>query len=483
MSRGIPAINEDVFAKCQVYTPDDIVQHMLDMANYKRGLMGKPVLESSFGDGSILAPIVERYINDAVRSNYSTEQVRLGLQRDIVGYEIDDKLISQVHFRLDAIAEKYGVYDVRWNLLNEDSLCIDTKKKFKYIIGNPPYLEAKAIRTEVRNQLRASFESCKRGKFDYCYAFLEKGLSLLSEDGVMVQLVPSSIMSNLSAQSLRNLLLDGIAEVVTFSSGNVFDSALVSPCIIRYEKGAANDCIAIAHWNKAKQLFPKPHKDTNWTSVYASANPTGTRFGDFFSASMPIATLCNDAFLLHEDEIVEEALMRKAACPRQLRAGKEMNIIFPYLVEVDGTIRHIGSSQFEESFPLAANHLSRHKSKLASRKSDQSAQWFEYGRSQGIALVDSNTKLMLSTVISDHVNVYEIPEGVVPYGGIVISSKQDASLELAKSVLTSDEFLAYARAVGTKVSGSSVRITSRQINNYRYNVPKDSSHDEEKDIV
>ena len=476
MSRGIPTINEGVFAKCQVNTPPNIACRMLDMAGYTYDLMGKPILEISFGDGSLLAPIVHRYIKDGLRSNRTIEEIRLGLHEDIVGYEIDEALVYQTRLRLDAIAKQYGIDEVSWNLNNEDSLHIDIANKYKFIIGNPPYLESKAMRPEVRDWLRKTFESCKRGKFDYCYAFLEKGLSLLDEDGVMVQLVPSSILSILSARLLRNMLLDGVTEITSFQSGNVFEHVLVSPCVIRYEKGADSNRITMSDWEGSSQDYPKAKENEDWTSVYADANLQGRRFGDKYVASMPVATLCNDAFLLREDEDTEEALVRKAACPRQLKAGTKLNIIFPYLVDDDGTIRRIDSGAFEETFPRTAEHLSHYRTRLEQRKSDLRAEWFEYGRSQGIAHIDDGTRLMLSTVISNRVYVYEIPKGVVPYGGIVISPKQGASLEHAKDVLKSDEFLSYARTVGTKVSGSSVRITSRHINDYRYTDHEDTGH-------
>ena len=43
--------------KCQKFTPLNIVDDMLDMAEYTTNLMGKKVLENSFGSGHILKSI------------------------------------------------------------------------------------------------------------------------------------------------------------------------------------------------------------------------------------------------------------------------------------------------------------------------------------------------------------------------------------------------------------------------------------------
>jgi len=40
--------------KCQVFTPSDYVEKLLDSVGYKRGLYGKRILENSCGDGNIL---------------------------------------------------------------------------------------------------------------------------------------------------------------------------------------------------------------------------------------------------------------------------------------------------------------------------------------------------------------------------------------------------------------------------------------------
>ena len=52
--------------KCQHFTPDDIVASMLDLADYHDNLIGKAVLENSFGSGNILKAIVKRYIEYAL---------------------------------------------------------------------------------------------------------------------------------------------------------------------------------------------------------------------------------------------------------------------------------------------------------------------------------------------------------------------------------------------------------------------------------
>ena len=57
-------IENEKIKKCQIFTPDDIVDGMLNHLGYSDHLYGKTVLESSCGNGQFLKEIVIRYIKD-----------------------------------------------------------------------------------------------------------------------------------------------------------------------------------------------------------------------------------------------------------------------------------------------------------------------------------------------------------------------------------------------------------------------------------
>ena len=76
--------NPKIKAKCQIFTPNDIVEKMLDMAGYNIHLWGKKVLENSCGDGQILAAVVKRYIEASKNQRISKKKIKEGLESDIV---------------------------------------------------------------------------------------------------------------------------------------------------------------------------------------------------------------------------------------------------------------------------------------------------------------------------------------------------------------------------------------------------------------
>ena len=116
---------------------------------------------------------------------------------------------------------------------------------------------------------------------------------------------------------------------------------------------------------------------------------------------------------------------------------------------------------------MCFDYLSKYKPILDKRASDAGAQWFEYGRRQGLNTVEKK-KLILSTVITNRVHVYEIDCSTVVYAGITITCEDDKSLAKAREILESPDFFKYVNKIGTNVSGSSIRITAKDVNSFCY---------------
>lgn len=80
--------------KCQKFTPSALVDTMLNLVNYNADLMGKTILENSFGSGNIIKAIVVRYIESAIAAGIDPLSISAGLAQDIYGIELD-KILSR----------------------------------------------------------------------------------------------------------------------------------------------------------------------------------------------------------------------------------------------------------------------------------------------------------------------------------------------------------------------------------------------------
>ncbi len=467
--------------KFQIFTPTNIVRQMLDLADYRHRLVGKKVLENCCGNGNFLIQIVERYIKDAMREGFSKENIALGLEHDIVAYEIDKELIEYCKKQLNNIAFKYGLRTIHWNIMWGDFLDENICGQFDFIIGNPPYIAYQDLPDNERKKLKKTFSTCEKGKFDYSYAFIEKSFDMLAHRGKLVYIIPSNIFKNVYAEELRKLIKNDLITVVDFPQDRVFSDVLVSPAIIVVEKDAKSDTMTYTKVVDKKSTTKCVSKDTlidKW--VFDIINLTGKKVGSYFKVSNSIATLCNRVFVLKDGHFdanffyfgenkIEASILRKATSPKSKRyaQGRREFIIFPYRYNEDGQLFHYEDKEFQEKFPYTVQYLEKHKMELRERDSDKSTKWFEYGRSQALQYMNQKM-IMLSSVISEDTKAYLLSEGEIPYAGIYIIPTGEISLESLLIELNSDNFKRYVSSVGVSVSGSSKRITTKDIENYEF---------------
>ena len=150
-----------------------------------------------------------------------------------------------------------------------------------------------------------------------------------------------------------------------------------------------------------------------------------------------------------------------------MRYGKNEYIIFPYFYDDDGLV-HLSNKEFKDRFPHAFSHLKHFEDELNKRRKDQNAKWFEYGRTQALAHL-TQEKLLISTVITNDVDVYTLNQETIPYCGIYITRKGDHyNLEDARSILQSQKFKDYVQGLGVSISGKSKRITCKDVNAFTF---------------
>ncbi len=469
--------------KCQVFTPENYVKKLLDSIGYTKNLQGKKILENSCGDGNILVAIVQRYIDDGILNGLSEEEIRLGLSRDIYGIEIDQKQYEKCIKNLNGVLRKNSIKDVEWQVFNTDYLRWNENMIFEFIVGNPPYITYSELKKEEQRYVKENFITCQKGKFDYCYAFIEKGIQSLTQDGKMAYLIPSSIFKTVFGMNLRNFMKPYITSVDDYTQEKVFDEALVKSAIMVLDMQRENNVLYYRDVTLGTELeIPTGQLADKW--FFTTDMIRGERrFGDYYKVSHVVATLLNEAYVLSEKEyeemekgvlcknhLIEAAVVKGTATPRTLRYGKSEKIIFPYTYSTEGKLIRFEDQEFEKKYPGAAAYLNEFREKLDKRKKDTIAKWYEYGRSQALAGLNRE-KLLVSTVITENVEVYKLEKECIPYAGMYIVAREgnlEYTLDDAMRILRSEEFKQYVADVGIHISGSSLRITSKDIENYTF---------------
>lgn len=381
----------------QIFTPEQYVEDMLDRIGYVKNLTGKTVLENSCGQGNILVPIVRRYIKDAKMQGLSNEHIAQSLSRDLIGFEVNREQREKCIEHLNEICSLNGISNVAWNIRGEDFLAYNAGEiKASFIVGNPPYITYHDMTEEERQYLREHYEVCRKGRFDYCYAFIEAGINALKTDGKMIYLIPFSIFRNRYAKEIRNLIIDRITEIVDFSGQKVFPGITCSVAFLLYEKENNNDKVLYEQNETGiKRIIPKSHlRENNKKWIFQKVDDGKEQFGKYFNIQNSVATLLNEAFLImptNEDERffyvlrqkVEKGICLKAISTKseKKKSAEQQYIIFPYNREGKEICRY-EEQEFRRLYPYAYKYMEQFKRKLKNRKSDKHAQWFEYGRSQ-----------------------------------------------------------------------------------------------------
>lgn len=468
--------------KCQVFTPNDYVEKLLDSVGYTINLYGKKILENSCGDGNILLVIVKRYLEDCKRKRFNRKKIIFGLQHDIYGVELDAEQYNKCISRLNELLCIYGIEPLDWNITNEDYLRKEDNRLYDYIVGNPPYVTYNDINKVDRVFLKDNFDSCNKGKFDYCYAFVEKGIKSLAQGGKLAYLIPSSIFKTVFGNKLREIIQPHISQILDFTQEKMFDKALVKSAIMVIDKEYYEGNINYVNSGVGINLVLDKNKlGKKW--FFDTGNMRGSqRFGDYFKVSHVVATLLNKAFILKEGDyvetkeyfesnnhLIEKAVVKSTATPRTKRYKKQEKIIFPYYFD-NRILKRYTEAEFEKYYPGATAYLKEFREELDNRKSDNNAKWFEYGRSQALSNMN-NVKLLISTVVTDTIEGYLLEESCVPYAGMYIIIKNGQtkySLDKAKEILCSARFYQYVKTVGIHISGSSLRITSKDIEDYLF---------------
>ena len=101
---------------------------------------------------------------------------------------------------------------------------------FDAVIGNPPYGVGDSA--ELKNYIVSHFQATE-GRFDRYELFIERGIRLCKQNGMLGYIVPSPLLTNLYARMLRQYILENCAlkEITNFGM-DVFADPTIHTCIL-----------------------------------------------------------------------------------------------------------------------------------------------------------------------------------------------------------------------------------------------------------
>jgi type I restriction-modification system DNA methylase subunit len=105
---------------------------------------------------------------------------------------------------------------------------------FDVVIGNPPYVDIKALDNDLVKYLFSEYKTAEN-RINLYSIFIEKGFELVKDGGFLSYINPNSILVNSSYTKIRKLLVDHVTTIVKLPDG-VFKDAIVETIIFELRK-------------------------------------------------------------------------------------------------------------------------------------------------------------------------------------------------------------------------------------------------------
>ncbi len=241
----------------EFYTPLSVVKYILDAIDYKslNQIETKKITDISCGSGSFIIQAIRVLIKRCLK-NYNREKISdltvkeaktiiSTVKMNIFGIDINPIacILCQINiqftiFKIFKLILSFEPnYHLPWfNIKNSNALSLHSKKKYDYVVGNPPYLFIRDIPLEQRQIIEMSKFETHDGQYDYFQFFMELGIRILKNGGMLGYIVPDSLLALSNRSILRKYIYNKTKIKEIYHTGPKFSDPVVSNIIIILEK-------------------------------------------------------------------------------------------------------------------------------------------------------------------------------------------------------------------------------------------------------
>lgn len=480
------AVNENGI----VFTPEYIATYICKevMGDLKTWSNEYKIIDSGCGCGIFLISA----INEIHKCfNVSIKSI---LENNIYGIDLMPENVSRCRRILAAMAikENETIDEEEIHIVCGDSLKIDWNETFNvdgfdYVIGNPPYVNTHDMSKETALFLKQNFETTQKGVYNIFYAFVERAMGFLKDNGKLGYIIPNNFLTIKSAVELRNFIQRNkyLVRIIDFADNMVFKPVRTYNCIIILDK-KDNLSFKYSVMKKVEDIEDELSKTSfdimnidrldkaGWKLVdhqtYKNLEKIENQFRpikDFIRTG--IATLRDEVFMVHytdgkywkevagkkyeiESELVKYLykIPELKNCDDILKVRRY--IIFPYKKGNNG-YQIIQEEEFKSKYPNAYNYLLSMKSELDSRDKGKpnSVAWYAYGRTQGLSRYG---KKLLFPTFADKPKFFYLDDDTSLFcNGYAVFENDYLDLQELKAVLNSNIMQYYISNTSYSIEG------------------------------
>lgn len=443
----------------RVYTPDDIVIEILDLAGYLgENILKRHVIDNSCGDGAFLCKIVERYCQACNRQNLKRD-----LEEFIHGIEIDPDECAKCRARLDSVAASFGITGVSWDVRCADALTVSQYDgKMDFVLGNPPYIRVHNLGTSFDSV--KSFKFAQEGMTDLYLVFYEIGLNMLKDHGILGYITPSSFFNSLAGNVFRRHIVDRnlLVKIADLGHYQVFEATTYTAIVI-LEKSRTEKGVKVYNYGGELNFIDKLYTEDFYIddkfffstkhNLEELKQILVDRYEKNFEVKNGFATL-SDSFFIGDQLTCQYTIpVIKAS------TGKWTRALFPYVND-----KLVPYEQLIQ-IPALKKHYEQNIDKLKKRSITSPIEWYGFGRTQGIKDVYKN-KYSINSLIRDKndIKLNHCPSGTGVFSGLYIMT--ELSFDELRDLICTDGFVTYVSLLKKYKSGGYYTFSSHDLKTY-----------------
>lgn len=485
-----------------IYTPSDIREYIISQSFRKVGnqLLNAKIADISCGCSGFLYSAAKE-IKTRTGSSYQSI-----FQNQIFGLDIQEYSVtrSKLLLSLLALSEGEDVEQFHFNIYQGDALTFKWQdlyndfQGFEIIVGNPPYVSARNLEAEAKENVKL-WEVCSTGGPDLYIPFFQIGYENLAPHGILGYITMNTFFKSLNGRALRRYFEENsiAIRIIDFGTHQIFKSKRTYTCICFLENTEQNFVEYYKSESKElpnnrnlydrvnfRNLDAKKGWNLNKNKLISRIEDIGNPFGKIYKTRHGIATLRNDLFIFKpvaEDEDffylqngnlypIEKGICKDILNSNKLSRSIDFDnvrekVIFPY--DNENKPKALEEEFLEDIFPEAYKYLQRKKLELAKRDKGQGEyeKWFAFGRTQSLEKVCNK---LFFPKYSDQTPNYLLSNDrdLLFYNGLAIIGHSGEEMLLIKKIMESRLFWYYIKTTSKPYSSNYYSLNGNYINNF-----------------
>jgi adenine-specific DNA-methyltransferase len=485
-----------------IYTPSEIREYIVAQSFLREGdrIINAKIADIACGCSGFLYTAAKELKR---RTGNSYQYI---FQHQIFGLDIQEYSVTRSRLLLSllALSEAEDIEEFHFNLHQGDALIFkwndhyDNFQGFQIIVGNPPYVCARNLEDDVKENLQ-HWSVCKSGNPDLYIPFFQIGYENLALNGVLAYITMNTFFKSLNGRLLRKYFDDNKASlrIIDFGTLQIFNSRNTYTCICFIEKTERE---YIEYYKSLAKELPKKENQYNRISylrldskkgwnlnnneIISKIEGTGIPFGELYKTRHGIATLRNDIYIFNpvgEDDdfyylqngslypiekgICKDVLNSNKLNKKLAENGISEKILFPYDNEIKR--KALNEDLIRDQFPNAYQYLQNKKIELAKRDKGkgQYEKWYAFGRTQSLEKVGN--KLFFPKFSNQTPNyLISNDENLLFYNGQAIIGHSEEEMQLVKKIMGSRLFWFYIKTTSKPYTSDYYSLNGNYVANF-----------------